>query len=184
MLKEAISHLQASGWQARSLHPQLSPPSHPPSPWGRCGGGVPPTRTLLPSSLHPFFLMASGALRGCQCHRTPLSQGRPKRGLEWGPGVVPEEVGIRGAQRETRIESHQTSGPLPSMPLPGALSPQTVFWRPQSSLNGVFSLNLTLSVSPKPCIDWLGPLVLPGTPHSSLMMLYFPQDTYHLQHTI
>lgn len=98
--------------------------------------------------------------------------------------MVPEEVGIRGAQRETGIESHQTLQAFALNAPPWSPLPTDSFLAPQSSLNGVFSLNLTLSVSPKPYIDWLGPLVLPGTPHSSLMMLYFPPDPYYLRHTI
>lgn len=126
VLEQALSHLQASGWRPGHPIPQLSSPSPSPSYW-----------TLLPSSPPPFSLRLLGPWGAASARGQHSAKAAPKR-AELGPRVVPEEVGVKGAQRETNpIESHQTLQAFAlHAPLPEALSPRTVFWPSHPPLKG------------------------------------------------
>lgn len=167
---------------------QLTPPLNSPSPltsshslWGvqvqqhvgQVWGGAPPVPSLLPSSPPQSFWGPE---------TLPVPQDTPQQNTGAGRWLLSRpEWWLRtwepGEPEETPTESRQPSWLLPPLPLCLGPSPQTVMW---PHLMG-FSTQISpyQRVSPEPCIEWLGPPDLPGTPHSSLITRFSPQGTYH-----
>lgn len=93
---------------------------------------------LDPTAFFSSSLFPSRLLGPCGAARATghAQQGRPKEGWSWAPVWCLRKWESR-EPRGNRIESHQTLQAFAlNAPLPGALSPQTVFWPSHPPLMG------------------------------------------------